>query len=555
MAILLRLFTVLFLLMSATVHAQSFLDLTQDDESFLPHEQAFQFDYEQNNDVLTVRWVVAPEYYLYRDKITVKSDAGAVIKTLNAESHTDEFFGETWIYRQYAEVDIKLNQVAADASEVTIGYQGCADAGLCYPPMTQTIPLEPFNPPEAPANSEATETSELTVWSVLLFVAVGAGLALTPCVLPMYPIISGVVLGGGEVKQPLSRALVLALSYTQGMAVTYTGMGVLVALLGAQFQAYLQHPVVIGFIAVLFIVLALAMFGVFNLQMPQSMMNRLHSVQLKGGRVVSVFLIGALSGLLASPCTTAPLSGVLLYIAQSGDVIQGAVSLYALAVGMAVPLILFVIGGHKLIPKAGAWMNSVKIVFGIALLGVALMFVERLISVTFANYLWIGFAAIATVVIASELRKHLNGIVKHFLTILIYLVGITIVASFMATNKEGLVFNEVESKAELVSILEQHPEELVVFDLYADWCVACKEFERYTFTDDAVKELVAAHDIQTVKIDMTVMNDEKEQLMQNYRVLGLPTILLFKNGKVVGRITGYEGPTDFIKSLEAHLAQ
>jgi thiol:disulfide interchange protein DsbD len=547
-----RWIAVFLVFVSASLSAQSFLDLTQDDEGFLPHEQAFQFDYSQNNDKLTLRWVIAPEYYLYRDKVVINDNAGAITEQLDAESHTDEYFGNTWIYRQYAEVTVQLNNVAAEAGKVSIGYQGCAEAGLCYPPMTQTIHLDAFTP--APAANGEAETADLTLWSILIFIAVGAGLALTPCVLPMYPIISGVVLGG-DVKQTLSRSLVLAFSYTQGMALTYTGMGILVALLGAQFQAYLQHPAVIVFIAILFVALALAMFGVFNLQAPQGLMNRLHSVQIKGGKVVNTFLIGALSGLIASPCTTAPLSGVLLYIAQSGDVLQGAVSLYALAIGMGVPLILFVLGGHKLIPKAGAWMNSVKIIFGIALLGVALMFIERLVSVSIANYLWIGFAAVSTVVIASEFRRHLKGIIKHVVTILTYFVGIVVVASFMSANKEGLAFSEIKTPAELAQVLESHPDKLVIFDLYADWCVACKEFERYTFTDDAVKAFVSKHDIQTVKIDMTTMDAEKEQLMKTHRVLGLPTILLFKNNEVVGRITGYEGPDDFIQSLEAHLDQ
>ena len=357
---------------------------------FVPADQAFAFDFQQNQHDVKLTWQVKDGYYLYRRQVQV-TPANASIAPLqlpNGEWHSDEFYGKSEIYRHSLTVPVTLTQANAGAT-LTVTYQGCADAGFCYPPETKTVPLSAVaqaeqTPPSLPSGERAGvrgDTSTELPFSALWALLIGIGIAFTPCVLPMYPLISGIVLGG---KQRLStaRALLLAFIYVQGMALTYTALGLVVAAAGMQFQAALQHPYVLIGLSAVFILLALSMFGAFSLQLPSSLQTRLTlmSNRQQGGSMGGVFAMGAIAGLICSPCTTAPLSAILLYIAQSGNLWLGGGTLYLYALGMGLPLILVTVFGNRLLPKSGPWMAHVKTAFGFVILALPVFLLERIIG-------------------------------------------------------------------------------------------------------------------------------------------------------------------------------
>lgn len=310
---------------------------------------------------------------------------------LAGEWHEDEFYGKSEIYRRQLVAPVSVSQAAKGAT-LTVTYQGCADAGFCYPPETKIVPLSEVAAaaqPAAPRANEKGEDHAQLPFSALWALLIGIGIAFTPCVLPMYPLISGIVLGG---KQRLStgRALLLAFIYVQGMALTYTALGIVVAAAGLQFQAALQHPYVLIGLSVVFTLLALSMFGLFTLQLPSSLQTRLTlmSNRQQGGSAYGVFVMGAIAGLICSPCTTAPLSAILLYIAQSGNMWLGGGTLYLYALGMGLPLILVTVFGNRLLPKSGPWMETVKIAFGFVILALPVFLLERVIGDVWGLRLW-----------------------------------------------------------------------------------------------------------------------------------------------------------------------
>jgi len=339
---------------------------------FVPADSAFTFDFQQNEHDLTLNWQIKEGYYLYRQQISV-TPAQAEIAPLQlpkGESHKDEFFGTSEIYRQRLSLPVTVRS-ANKAATLTVTWQGCAAAGFCYPPETKVVPISEVQPlaqsvPDQPAPVSAAPALPFSaLWALLI----GIGIAFTPCVLPMYPLISGIVLGG-KARLSTGRALLLTVLYVQGMALTYTALGLVVAAAGLQFQAALQHPYVLVGLSVIFTLLALSMFGLFTLQLPSSVQTRLSlmSNRQQGGSPGGVFAMGAIAGLICSPCTTAPLSAILLYIAQSGNLWLGGGTLYLYALGMGIPLILVTLFGNRLLPKSGPWMEQVKIAFGFAIL-------------------------------------------------------------------------------------------------------------------------------------------------------------------------------------------
>ena len=361
--------------------------------NFIPADQAFVFDFQQNQHDLTLTWQVKEGYYLYRKQVSI-TPAQANVAALQlpaGEWHEDEFYGKSEIYRQRLSVPVTVNQADKGAT-LTVTYQGCADAGFCYPPETKVVPLSEVKASAAvtpvPAVEKTNDRADLP-FSALWALLIGIGIAFTPCVLPMYPLISGIVLGG---KQRLStaRALLLAFIYVQGMALTYTALGLVVAAAGLQFQAALQHPYVLIGLSAVFILLALSMFGLFTLQLPSSLQTRLTlmSNRQQGGSAGGVFAMGAIAGLICSPCTTAPLSAILLYIAQSGNMWLGGGTLYLYALGMGLPLILVTVFGNRLLPKSGPWMETVKTAFGFVILALPVFLLERIIGDAWGLRLW-----------------------------------------------------------------------------------------------------------------------------------------------------------------------
>lgn len=570
--------TLFMIVFSGTAQAQDFSASNDDpfaQNQFLPVDQAFQFDFRQNGKELELTFDIADGYYLYQHRFQFDPaiPLAAQPELPEGEAHYDEFFGESIIYREQVTLNITLANMAA--SNFSFGYQGCADAGLCYPPSTKQIPLRGVtdstatgvdpapavvdfeqiaaNSQQFTANSLFSDlTEQPLLWVLLIFFVAGIGLAFTPCVLPMYPILSTVIMGPNKALKT-TRAFTLSFAYVQGMAITYSALGIVVALAGLRYQAMLQHPVVLTVLAALFVLLALSMLGFYNLQLPSKWQNYLNEVsqQQRGGAHRSVFVMGVLSGLIASPCTTAPLSGVLLFIAQSGDIAVGASVLYALSLGMGLPLILFGTTGGKLLPKAGAWMNVVKRVFGVVLLAVAVLFIERLLPVAVADWLWVVFISLSALyLIITSLRDIDSGMAVVLSGAWLALATWLLFLWWPQGAHAELPFKQVSSVTEIEAELAQaDPNQLVMLDLYADWCVACKEFERYTFTDEAVQTVLA--DAVLLQADVTQNNATNNAILQNYQVVGLPTILFFYNGELVpnARVAGFLDAEAFVQHL------
>lgn len=555
-----RFFTLILLLCSTSAFAGLFDAPGR--SNFIPADQAFVFDFQQNQHDLSLNWQVKDGYYLYRKQVSI-TPANAKIgepQLPAGEWHEDEFYGKSEIYRHQLVVPVSVNQADKGAT-LTVTYQGCADAGFCYPPETKIVPLSEAAAaaqPAAPPSSETGEDSAELPFSALWALLIGIGIAFTPCVLPMYPLISGIVLGG---KQRLStgRALLLAFIYVQGMALTYTALGIVVAAAGLQFQAALQHPYVLIGLSVVFTLLALSMFGLFNLQLPSSLQTRLTlmSNRQQGGSAGGVFVMGAIAGLICSPCTTAPLSAILLYIAQSGNMWLGGGTLYLYALGMGLPLILVTVFGNRLLPKSGPWMETVKIAFGFVILALPVFLLERVIGDVWGLRLWalLGVAFFGWAFITSlQAQKGWMRIVQIIL-LAAALISVRPLQDWAfgaaaAQNQAHLNFIQISNVDELNHALAQAKGKPVMLDLYADWCVACKEFEKYTFSDPLVQN--ALKDTVLLQANVTANNAQDKALLKQLSVLGLPTILFFNEQgeeQPSERVTGFMDATAF----SAHL--
>lgn len=561
-----RILTLILLLCSTSTFAGLFDAPGR--SQFVPADRAFVFDFQQNQHDLNLTWQVKDGYYLYRKQISITPSQAdiAEVKLPPGVWHEDEFYGKSEIYRKQLTVPITVNQAKSGAT-LTITYQGCADAGFCYPPETKTVPLSEVSAGSAAASAPAPTTADpqekpqpaaQLPFSALWALLIGIGIAFTPCVLPMYPLISGIVLGG---KQRLStgRALLLTFIYVQGMALTYTALGLVVAAAGLQFQAALQHPYVLIGLAVIFTLLALSMFGLFTLQLPSSLQTRLTlmSNRQQGGSPGSVFAMGAIAGLICSPCTTAPLSAILLYIAQSGNMWLGGGTLYLYALGMGLPLMLITVFGNRLLPKSGPWMEHVKTAFGFVILALPVFLLERIVGDEWSVRLWslLGVAFFGWAFITSLQAKHAWMRIVQIVLLAAALVSVRPLQDWAfgapyAQTQAHLNFTPVASIDALNQALAQAKGRPVMLDLYADWCVACKEFEKYTFSNPQVQQ--ALGNTVLLQADVTANNAQDVALLKHLQVLGLPTILFFDaEGKEhpEARVTGFMDAATF----SAHL--
>ncbi|MCM2678499.1 protein-disulfide reductase DsbD [Echinimonas agarilytica] len=565
---------------AATANPFSVFDETPE---FLQVDDAFQFE----ADVISpgkveIFWTIESGYYLYKDKIKLASPDvdNFTIEFPDAVSHDDEFFGVTDVY--YHNLVLPITYQSDIPTQLTITYMGCAEAGLCYPPTSQKISLPATAEAAASTTSNSTPQSQSELAQTLasggalttlgLFFLLGLGLAFTPCVFPMYPILSGVI--SGNQKRSKSQAFALSFSYVQGMALTYTLLGLLVASFGMQLQAAFQHPAVLIGLSVLFGVLALSMFGVFNLQLPRSWQDALQSKSqnIQGGRYGSVFLLGVIAGLVASPCTTAPLSAALLYVGQSGDLAFGGLALYLLSMGMGLPLLIIGTLGARLLPKNGAWMNVVKHIFGFVTLAVPVFLLERIVPETTSMLMWALLLLTTGGYLLFALREAKHPVVAT----LAYMITAVLLFSAVDMGKSVLVsapaqftpapnaapstsahidefgFITVVDKKELEEALAQAKLErkAVLLDFYADWCVACKEFDKYTFPDANVQTRLA--DMTLIRIDVTASTSQDIELLEFYSILGLPSLLLFDalgEELVDYRIAGFLKPEPFVAHI------
>ncbi len=547
--------------------AQASLFAPKGGSQFVPVDQAFAFDFKQQGNQVTLNWQIRPGYYLYRQQIKlVPQQATLGAFTLpDGLSHKDEFFGEVAIFKQQLNLQVPLQQAAANAS-LSVTYQGCAEAGFCYPPETRTIPLDAVSataaaPLSASAPAEAPAAPASLPFSPLWALLIGIGIAFTPCVLPMYPLISGIILGRDR-PQSSGRILALAVVYVQGMALTYTLLGLVVAAAGLQFQAALQHPYVLIGLSVLFIALALSMFGLYSLQLPSALQTRLAnwSNTQRGGSLTGVFLMGALAGLICSPCTTAPLSAILLYIAQSGNLWAGGGTLYLYALGMGIPLVIVTLFGNRLLPRSGPWMQYVKEAFGFVILALPVFLLERVIGDLWGMRLWslLGLAFFGWA-FALSLRST-RGWAR---ALQLLLLAAAVIAArplqdwafgtdqAQQAAQPHLAFTRINNVEQLDLALQQARGKPVMLDLYADWCVACKEFEKYTFSDAAVQASLA--NAVLLQADVTANSAEQAALLKHLQVLGLPTILFFDPAGqelTVQRVTGFMKAAAFNAHLQ-----
>ncbi|HDL6962750.1 TPA: protein-disulfide reductase DsbD [Yersinia enterocolitica] len=537
---------------------------------FIPVDQAFAFDFRQQGDQLTLSWQIHPDYYLYRQQIKiVPNNATLGAFTLpEGIAHRDEFYGEVAIFKQQLTLKIPITQ-AGERASVSVTYQGCAEAGFCYPPETRVVPLSAITASSStatvtdtisPATNNATPVAAELPFSPLWALLIGIGIAFTPCVLPMYPLISAIILGR-EKPHSQRRILLLAIVYVQGMALTYTLLGLVVAAAGLQFQAALQHPYVLIGLSALFVLLALSMFGLYSLQLPSSLQTRLvqWSSSQRGGSLAGVFAMGALAGLICSPCTTAPLSAILLYIAQSGNMLAGGGTLYLYALGMGIPLVIVTLFGNKLLPRSGPWMQYVKEAFGFVILALPVFLLERVLGDVWGLRLWslLAIAFFGWAFILS-LKAH-SGWARAFQLLL--LTALLIAArplqdwAFGSPTQQSeikhLEFKQVTDLPQLQAALAQAKGKPVMLDLYADWCVACKEFEKYTFSDEQVQRQLA--DTVLLQADVTANSAEHAALLKELNVLGLPTILFFDaqgNEIPATRVTGFMNASGFLLHLQ-----
>ncbi|HDL7427346.1 TPA: protein-disulfide reductase DsbD [Yersinia enterocolitica] len=537
---------------------------------FIPVDQAFAFDFRQQGDQLALSWQIHPDYYLYRQQIKiVPNNATLGAFTLpEGIAHHDEFYGEVAIFKQQLTLKIPITQAGEQAS-VSVTYQGCAEAGFCYPPETRVVPLSAITASSStatvtdtisPATNNATPVAAELPFSPLWALLIGIGIAFTPCVLPMYPLISAIILGR-EKPHSQRRILLLAIVYVQGMALTYTLLGLVVAAAGLQFQAALQHPYVLIGLSALFVLLALSMFGLYSLQLPSSLQTRLvqWSSSQRGGSLAGVFAMGALAGLICSPCTTAPLSAILLYIAQSGNMLAGGGTLYLYALGMGIPLVIVTLFGNKLLPRSGPWMQYVKEAFGFVILALPVFLLERVLGDVWGLRLWslLAIAFFGWAFILS-LKAH-SGWARAFQLLL--LAALLIAArplqdwvfgnSTQQSEIKHLAFKQVADLPQLQAALAQAKGKPVMLDLYADWCVACKEFEKYTFSDEQVQRQLA--DTALLQADVTANSAEHAALLKELNVLGLPTILFFDaqgNEIPAARVTGFMNASRFLLHLQ-----
>ena len=540
-------------------------------DELLEPEKAFRFSARAIEGGVEVRFAIADGYYMYRDKFRFSAEGNSTVRLGAAElprgtPHKDEFFGETETYRR--QVTLRIPAQGEGRFDLKVVSQGCADVGVCYVPMDSQASLRLV------AGSFAASAPEPR-WSIFAsdmdiaqlfqgnaalvlasFFGFGLLLSFTPCVLPMIPILGGIIAGEGA-QLNKSRALALSGTYVLSMALTYALAGVAAAYVGSLLAAYLQNVWVLGAFAAIFVLLALSMFGVYELRLPDALQQRLHTAhgRLKGGRLAPVAAMGVLSAIIVSPCVSAPLAGALLEISRSGDMVLGGSALFAMALGMGVPLMAVGLSEGALLPRAGAWMVAVKKFFGLMLLAVAVWILSPVLPPLASMLAW----SLLAFGVAALLRR--SWIAAAFPTV----VGVALLVGALAGSRDPLrplavftvgtphsapvAWTRVASLAELQTRL-QAPGKTVMLDFYADWCVSCKEMEAFTFSDPKVRAQL--DQMLLLQVDVTANNDDDKALLKRFSLFGPPGIIFFdpEGREIKGlRVIGYQNAERFLKTL------
>jgi thiol:disulfide interchange protein DsbD len=554
----------------------------QPEQAFIPSVSTL------NPFTIEVRWEIAPGYYLYKKDFGVTNPGQDVqLGALQLQPGVmvlDIEYGETEVYYDQAVFRMPLSRATPDPQsiELALAYQGCKEGSICYPPATVMLPLElpratSSDVPPPPVSEQdrlfgvVSSASLPTV--MMVFLGLGLLLAFTPCCLPMVPILSGIIAGQGD-NVTTARSFWLSLSYVLGMAFTYTLAGALVGAMGGQIQAALQTPAIIGFVALLFVALSLGMFGVYELQLPATLQTRLTALGSSGkaGSFIGTAVMGAISALVVSTCVAPPLVAALAVIAQTGDVARGAFALFALSIGMGIPLIIFGVSAGKLLPKAGAWMNTVKAVFGFMLLGLAIWMLDRILPGTLTMALYAALAVFAGTWFGAftKMPRPASGgaLSGKAIAVMLVLYGAALSIGAMsgsvnplqplnrisgATAQHELPFQMIKSlddfeAARLTAAANNQP---LMLDFYADWCVSCKEMEFWTFTDANVQSALA--NTVLIQADVTANDDVDQALLEHFGIFGPPTIVFYNRAgnEITGqRVIGYMGTDNFLTHLE-----
>ena len=611
--------------------------LTQDEQELLPPDQAFKLTIKvRSAHTLIAEFEPAKNYYLYKDKITFNlKSAGTLIEKVSlpqGKMKNDPTFGQTEVYYKPFQAIISLKREIPVSTQLSLAatYQGCNEPiGVCYAPIdklikltlpvaksvagvladsvsndataaTDSITTKQTDPKskllELPDNRRSIESESIKIgkmfeggnfWLILAsFFGIGLLLSFTPCVFPMFPILSGIIVNSGE-HLTKGHGFILALAYVMGMSLTYSAAGVAAGLSGAMLSVALQNPWVLGGFALVFVALSLSMFGFYELQLPNSIQSKLskETGHLRGGHLASVFGMGALSALIIGPCVAAPLAGALLYISQTRDVVLGAAALFSMALGMGVPLLILGTSAGAFLPKAGPWMESVKRFFGVLLLGVAIWLISPVIPAAIHMLMWAALLIISAIYLnaidslptgSSGSRKFLKGI-----GIISLLLGIALLVGVLSggrdilqpldrinltsisgnnTNKTNITeskhlpFQRVSSLTELNKRIAESQNKYVMLDFYADWCISCKEMERFTFTDPEVKNRLG--DVVLLQVDVTEGTADDEALLKYFKLFGPPGILFFDpSGREIydARTIGYQNNKEFLAILNAVL--
>jgi thiol:disulfide interchange protein DsbD len=555
-------------------------------QDLLEPEKAFQFSARVLEDqAIEVHFVIASGYYLYRERFKFAAEGNPSIKLGSPElprgiPHKDEFFGSTETYRKA--VAIRIPAEGSGRFELKVTSQGCADAGVCYVPMDSSTSLElgPGGASAAPRLSifaSDTDIARLFEGNVALvlasFLAFGVLLAFTPCVLPMIPILSSIIAGEGRAVNKM-QALALSGSYVLGMALAYAVAGVVAGFSGSLLAAALQNAWVLGAFALVFVALALSMFGFYDLQLPGFIHHRLHGAHatLKGGRVLSVAAMGVLSAVIVSPCVAAPLAGALLYISQTRDVLLGGSALFVMALGMGIPLMVVGISEGALLPKAGVWMEGVRRFFGVLLLAVALYIASPVLPIVVQMLAWAALFIGSGVFLRAldALPAHASGWWRLWkgVGVIALVIGVAMLVGALAGSRDPLrplagvlgeaqpelpatPFTRVVSLADLDEKLKAAGKPAML-DFYADWCVSCKEMERFTFADPKVRREMEG--MLLVQADVTKNTDADRALLKRFSLFGPPGIIFFdaQGREIAGlRVIGYQNPERFLKTLAA----
>ena len=562
----------------------------------LPPEQAFVMDVQpEGANELAVSFQIEPGYYLYKDQFAFAVMEGDIqlgeAQFSESESKTDEYYGATQVYFHYAQAAIPFSRRSPEAVPLSLSvtYQGCQEDGICYPIQEQQISLllpastefAAAVPPTGPV-SEQDRLAQLIISGSMLpvmatFFGLGLLLAFTPCVLPMVPILSGIIAGQGD-NVSAARGFALSFAYVMGMAITYTAAGALAALAGEQIQAMFQTPWVITVFAGIFVLLSLSMFGFYELQVPAAIQTRLANVSnnQKGGTFIGTTIMGALSALIVTTCVAPPLVATLAVIGQSGDVARGAAALFALSMGMGAPLLLVGASAGQLLPKVGPWMNTVKAAFGVMMLGLAIWMLERVLPGSVTLALWavlifvtgVFMGALEPLPVPANWTNRLGKSVGLLACLYgaLMVIGATLgghnplrpipqfVASGNPTSAEAhLAFQDVGDVAALDDALAKAKTQgqPVMLDFTAEWCVSCKEMEEYTFSDPAVA--AALDDYLLLRADVTANNDDDSALMQRFGIFGPPTIAFYNRAGVENRglrLVGFVPAEDFIDHVK-----